>query len=99
MNALLVVFFLCPVAAATLPWPFSFATVPTLAFPGALPRFFTTEEVANFVSNFSSMNIWGLNVLCAGPNSTTTPATCPPGDLAASRDRTLIRAGAEKSIR
>lgn len=79
MMALLVVFFLCPVAAATLPWPFSFATVPTLAFPGALPRFFTTEEVANFVSNFSSMNIWGLNVLCVGPNSTTMPATCPPG--------------------
>ena len=84
MNSLLTtvflsLFFVCPATRTTLPWPFSFATVPTLAFPGALPRFFTPLEVANFVANFSSMNIWGLNVLCAGPNATPTPATCPPG--------------------
>jgi hypothetical protein len=64
-------------AGAALPWPFSYARVPTLAFPGALPRFFTAAETLGFVSNFSSMNIWGLNVTCVDADGGLRPAVCP----------------------
>jgi hypothetical protein len=48
---------------ASLPWNFSWTTLPTFAFPGAAPRFMTNDEEQHF-NNFSMMLIWGLNATC-----------------------------------
>ena len=65
-------------AAVAPPWPFSWATVSTFAFPGASPRFMNATELARF-ARFSMNNIWGVNATCINTTdgSSTFPATCP----------------------
>jgi len=63
-------------ASAAPPWPFSWATIPVHAFPGAAPRFLTDAEARN-VSRFSFVNVWGLNATCINRTSGATfPAHC-----------------------
>ena len=49
-------------AAPSLPWSFSWDTLPTFAFPGpAMPsgnRFMTPTEEAAYVSNYTMLMIW-----------------------------------------
>ena len=56
------------------PWPFSWDKISTFASPGASARFMNASELARF-SNFSMMNIWGLNATCV---NTTTGALFAP---------------------
>jgi hypothetical protein len=80
MSRLTLAALLAPAAALPLAsWPFSWATLPTFAFPGAAPRFMTPTEEAHFTGSFANALIWGLNATCI-LNGTEVPASCPAGD-------------------
>ena len=57
---------------------FSWAAMPTQAFPGAASRLMTPSEVDGFTRNYSSLMIWGLGATCLNTtdNVTTFPAFC-----------------------
>jgi len=77
MRSILLASFLA--LARSLPWPFSWDTVPSLAFPGAANRMMTEAEVDNFAANFSAITIWGLNATCINVTTGAAfPADCPP---------------------
>ena len=57
-------------------WPYSWATVPVHAFPGAAPRLLNPAELAA-TARFSFVNVWGLNATCENATSGAAfPAHC-----------------------
>lgn len=57
-------------------WPYSWATVPVHAFPGAAPRFLTAAEL-NATARFAFVNVWGLNGTCVNASTGAAfPAHC-----------------------
>jgi hypothetical protein len=67
-------------ATPSLPWAWSWSTLPTLAFPGpAMPsgaRFMTAAEETAYVSNYTMLMIWGANATCLAADGTTFSPSC-----------------------
>jgi hypothetical protein len=73
---LLLLLVLAPLARGEPWWPFSWATPPVHAFPGASSRFMNPSEVSAF-AKYPMLNIWGINATCVNATSgAAIPASC-----------------------
>lgn len=62
--------------AVTLPWPYSWDTLPVFTFPGASPGFMDAAYLAAN-ARYTMANIWGVNATCLDVSGETYPASCP----------------------